>query len=300
MKLTLAAIVVGACVSALGGAIARSEDTSTISWCASVAEARKAAEPEWKPILIFGSADGCADGDEMLKRVFADEKVCDVISREFVIVCVNAADLPPEVAPLVRKIEGDVVPFVAYVTPDGELLRGTRGLREVEAFTEDLDAVAKDERLDATRRNEAKLAKGIDLAQRDIAAKRYASALSSANEALQLPGRSASRKRLHEIVAEIEAVGRELFQQCIDAAIAGDFERALALAKRVEREFRTLAVEKDAAAAVHIASRLRAASMDALNGNTSLARKELDALAAEVKEGPFVTIIQEKLRALTP
>lgn len=236
----------------------------------------------------------------MAKRVFANKSVGDLLSREFVCLLVNADDLPQDVDALVRKVDGDILPFIAYVTPSGEFLTGTSGFRDVGDLTSDLESVLKNGRLAASPQDETKLARGAAAAQKELDTKHYASARRVATEQLKAPGRSESRTKLRAIIAACDDAGRELLRQSIESAKGDSLDKAMSLAKQVQRDFKGTPLETDAASAVKCIGKLQTAAMEAARGDKPAARHDYQLLMSEAKNSPFAAIAEDKLKALSP
>lgn len=91
------------------------------AWLDSEAEGRRRAEVEGKPMLVDFSAAWCGACKELEHFTFSDARVIDAASR-FVPVRVDATTRTPEIAELMRVYGIRGLPWVAFVTPQGEIL----------------------------------------------------------------------------------------------------------------------------------------------------------------------------------
>lgn len=91
------------------------------AWLTSEAEGMQRAAREGKPMLVDFSAAWCGACKELEHFTFSDPRVIDAAAR-FVPVRIDATTRTPEVANLMQKYGIRGLPWVAFVTPEGDIL----------------------------------------------------------------------------------------------------------------------------------------------------------------------------------
>jgi thiol:disulfide interchange protein DsbD len=99
-----------------------SQRTSASTWLASEAEGLRLARAEGKPMLVDFGASWCGACKELEHITFADARVQSLAQR-FVTVRVDATTRTPEVDALMTRYGIVGLPWVAFVTPEGEILQ---------------------------------------------------------------------------------------------------------------------------------------------------------------------------------
>jgi thiol:disulfide interchange protein DsbD len=93
----------------------------TAGWVQSEAEGLQRARAEGKPMLVDFSASWCGACKELEHLTFADPRVQELATR-FVTVRVDATTRTPEIDALMERYGIVGLPWVAFVTPGGEIL----------------------------------------------------------------------------------------------------------------------------------------------------------------------------------
>jgi thiol:disulfide interchange protein DsbD len=91
-------------------------------WLATEAEGMQRVRSEGKPLLIDFSADWCVACKELEHLTFSDERVIE-LARNFVTVRVDATRQTPHIQALMKKYGIVGLPWVAFVAPDGTILK---------------------------------------------------------------------------------------------------------------------------------------------------------------------------------
>ncbi|MFQ5599437.1 MAG: protein-disulfide reductase DsbD family protein, partial [Candidatus Krumholzibacteriia bacterium] len=100
----------------------RTGPTDGPAWLSSESEGMSVAAAEGKPMLVDFSADWCVACKELEQHTFSDERVIELAER-FVTVRVDATKQTPEITELTRKYGILGLPWVAFVTADGRILK---------------------------------------------------------------------------------------------------------------------------------------------------------------------------------
>jgi thiol:disulfide interchange protein DsbD len=91
-------------------------------WLVSEADGMHVAVAEGKPLLVDFSAEWCVACKELEHFTFSDERVIE-LAKSFVTVRVDATHQTPEIQGLIHKYGIRGLPWVAFVTPDGTILK---------------------------------------------------------------------------------------------------------------------------------------------------------------------------------
>ncbi len=91
-------------------------------WLASESQGSERAATEGKPMLVDFSAEWCVACKELEHFTFSDERVIE-LSKSFVAVRVDATKQTPEIQSLMKKYGIVGLPWVAFVAPDGTILK---------------------------------------------------------------------------------------------------------------------------------------------------------------------------------
>jgi thiol:disulfide interchange protein DsbD len=111
-------------------------------WLATEAEGVRVATAEKKPLLVDFSAEWCVACKELERFTFSDPRVIER-AKEFITVRVDATRQTPEIQSLIRKYGISGLPWVAFVMPDGRILKehSVTGYIDAEAMLERMQQV---------------------------------------------------------------------------------------------------------------------------------------------------------------
>lgn len=232
----------------------------------------------------------------MESRVLPAKDVAAILAAKFVCVKVNA-DNPGPAAKILGQVQGNTLPFFAYVTPDGKFISGTSGFRDEKTFKADLEGVLQSELLKVPAPLEKKLAKMAEQAAKDAEAGKTAALIKTARQAQAIRGSSPSKDKIAELYAAAVEQGRGKLQEAADLCRDGKFDEADKLVGAVARDYKGTELDKPAAAAKKALPRLRQAHKDAEAGNAKSARRAWELVVKECADAPaFVALAESKLK----
>jgi thiol:disulfide interchange protein DsbD len=96
---------------------------SASTWIASEAEGLRLAREQRKPMLVDFGASWCGACKELEHITFADARVQSLAEERFVTVRVDATTRTPDVDALMTRYGIVGLPWVAFVTSEGEILQ---------------------------------------------------------------------------------------------------------------------------------------------------------------------------------
>jgi hypothetical protein len=235
----------------------------------------------------------------MESRVLPSADVAPLLSR---FVCVKVdADNPGEAEKILSQVKGNILPFYAYLTPDGKFISGTSGYRDVGVFKADLEGVMKSELLKVPAELEKKLAKLADQAEKDLEAKKTSAVLKAAKDAQLIRGFSASKDRLLGLQGKALESGRERIREAADLCRDGKYEEAGTLVASLLKDFKGTELEAAGNAANKGKDKLKTASIEVERGNKAAAKRQLELVVKECKDAaPFVELAEARLKELAP
>jgi hypothetical protein len=123
-----------------GGAHPYFDDHGTLAWYRSLPQAQRAARAEGKVVLIECGRRVCPQCNVLVSQVIADPRVAPEISRSAVGLALEVDELDAAVDGLFHDHlpNARMLPFVAFVTPDGEWITGFAGRTSVAGFLDHL------------------------------------------------------------------------------------------------------------------------------------------------------------------
>jgi hypothetical protein len=231
-------------------------------------------------------------------RVLPSDEVSAVLSANFACLKVNIDSPPVEVKKFLDQVQGQTLPFYAYVTPDGKFIHGTSGFRAVEAFKQDLDKALRSDAMRAPPEVEKKLVQLATQAEKDLEAKRYGAVQRAAKDAEKVKGFSDARVRLQEMQGKALAALRQALDETAALAKDGKLDDALVSARRQLNDFRGTEVEAASVTAVKSIERLKAAAGNAEKGDKAGARHVYQLIQKEAPDSPYAAIAAERLKGL--
>ena len=232
----------------------------------------------------------------MESRVLPAKDVAAILAAKFVCVKVNV-DSPGPAAKILEQVQGNTLPFFAYVTPEGKFISGTSGFRDEKTFKADLEGVLQSDVLRVPAPLEKKLASMAEQAAKDAEAGKTAAVVKTARQAEAIRGSSASKDRIRELYAKALEDGRGRLEAAADLCREGKFDDAGKVVSEVSKDYKGTELEKAAAAANKALPRLRQAHKDAEAGNANAAKRAWELVVKECKDaGPFAELAEEKLK----
>lgn len=234
----------------------------------------------------------------MESRVLPADEVAVLLAANFVCVKVNVDNAPADVQDILSQVQGNILPFYAYIAPDGKFIAGTSGFRDVKMFKADLQAALKSDLLRLPPAVEKKLQKAADQAAKDLEAKKYAAVIRAAKDAEKFKGVSDARDKLKDLATQAAELGKKAIEEAAGLAKEDKIDEALALAKKLQADFKGTEVETAANDAVKSLDRLKAALADIAKGAKADAKNRYTLILKEAKDSPWAAIAEEKLKML--
>ena len=219
-----------------------------------------------------------------------------ILAAKFVCVKVDA-DSPGPASKILSQVQGNTLPFFAYVTPDGKFISGTSGFRDEKTFKADLEGVLQSDLLRVPAPLEKKLEKMAEQAAQDAEAGKTAALIKTARQAQAIRGSSASKDKIAELYANALEQGRGKLAEAAEMCRDGKFDDADKLVSAVARDYKGTELDKPAAAAKKALPRLRQAHKDAEAGNKNSARRAWELVVRDCTDAPaFVEVAESRLK----
>lgn len=232
----------------------------------------------------------------MESRVLPAKDVAAILAAKFVCVKVNA-DSPGAAAKILDQVQGNTLPFFAYVSPDGKFISGTSGFRDEKTFKADLEGVLASDLLRVPAPLEKKLATMAEQAAKDAEAGKTAAVVKTAKQAQAIRGSSPSKDKIAELYAKAIDEGQQKLKDAAGLCGEGTFDDAEKLVSAVSKDFKGTELEKPAAAAAKALPRLKQAHKDSEAGNKNSAKRAWELVVKECKDAPaFVELAESKLK----
>ena len=222
--------------------------------------------------------------------------VAPLLAGKFVCVKVDA-DNPGPASKILSQVQGNTLPFFAYVTPDGKFISGTSGFRDEKAFKADLEGVLASDLLRVPAPLEKKLEKMAEQAAKEAEAGKTTAVIRTARQARGIRGSSPSKDKIAEIYAKTVEEGQAKLKEAAELCGEGKFDDADKLVSAVARDYKGTELDKPAAAAKKALPRLRQAHKDAEAGNKNSAQRNWELVVKDCQDAPaFVALAEEKLK----
>jgi hypothetical protein len=174
----------------------------------------------------------------MESRVLPAKAISALLSENFICVKVNIDTPPAPAQKLLEQVNGNTLPFYAYITPEGRFISGTSGFRDEARFKADLEGVIKSDLLKVSADAEKGLAAAAEQAGKDLESKKFGSVVKAARDAESVKGVSDSKKKLRQLLGQAVVAGRALLQDADELVKANKHVEALAIIRRVQSDFR--------------------------------------------------------------
>jgi hypothetical protein len=289
---------------ALAALAAPAENASqpAIAWITDYEEARCTAAKQGKPILLEEYRDTCGNCSRLQTSVLSLPDVVALVNRRFGPLRAHTDRLPPDLENLLRKIHGAgkkyELPFLAYLTPEGEVVHSTYGFRAPRAFRQDLETVLAGDAFRMSPDVGNRIARLAESAAKSFEARRFAAVIRAAAEAGAERGWSESKEKLAALLEKCESEGSRALDQAAQHAVRGRFDDAEAAARKVREEFAGTTLEREAERAISILDRMRRAERYAEEGEITAARTLLDSIASASDEQRWAGAARERLAKL--
>jgi hypothetical protein len=203
------------------------------------------------------------------------------------------ADNPGPAGKYTGRVKGDILPFYAYVSPDGKFIYGTSGFRSEPVFLADLETVLRSDDLKVAPDLERRLAKLADQAAKDLEANKVGSVLKAAREADAARGFSASKDKIEDLHNQVLALGREKLRDASQLCADGKFDESAAALSGLIRDFKGSDVERAASAANKALDRFKAASKES---DPKAVRRLYETILNDCKDAtPFWELARAKM-----
>ena len=236
----------------------------------------------------------------MESSVLPAAEISAILSSKFICVKIDA-DNPGDAEKMLGQVKGNVLPFYAYVTPEGKFISGTSGFRNEKVFKADLEGAMKSDLMKVPADAEKKLAKAAEQAAKDLEAKKVASVLKAAKDADTIRGFSDSKDKLKELAAQAVQLGHQRIKEAADLCKDSKFEEAAAILSTVAKDFKGSEVEPAAAAATKAVDHLRSAGKFLEKEDKAGAKKQCELVVKECKDvAPFLELAEAKLKEIAP
>lgn len=228
----------------------------------------------------------------MESRVLPAAEINAILASKFICVKVNIDSPDGNAQKMLSQVQGNILPFFAYATPDGKFISGTSGFRDEAKFKADLDAVLKNPALRVPADVEKKLAKVAEQAAKDFEAGKIAAVFKAAKTAETARGFSESKDKIEELRSKAVENGHAKIKEAADLCRDAKFDEAAGIVSALVKDVKGTELEKPAAAATKGVDRLKGAAKDA-----SAAKRLCELIVKECKDAPaFVELAEAKLK----
>src|SRR5688572_16423163 len=229
----------------------------------------------------------------MESRVLPTPAVAAILSAKFICVKVDA-DNPGPAEKMLSQVQGNVLPFYAYVSPDGKFISGTSGFRSEKVFQADLEGVLKSDQLRVPPEFEKKLAKMADQAAKDAEAGKTAAVIKASRDADLIRGFSASKDKIKELFDQAVEKGHQKIKDAAALCAEGKFDEAGAMLSPLAKDYKRTERERPAAAPVKALDQFQCAAKETDPRN---AKRSYEQVLKDCKDSaPFVELAQSKLK----
>jgi hypothetical protein len=205
------------------------DDAGNVNWRPSVAAALQLAQKTGKPLFIEACKDGDGDCRQMAAGALRDPIVGLTLSRHFVSVAVDKEKAPPELQEVFKRVEGNKLPFLVFLTDKGQYILGISGPRDAKRFQGDLEEVLKGKQVLMSKKNEADLARHVAALQKALDAKDYKKAIAALHGVEQVHGYSAEKDRAYDLMDKAQEEGANVLRKAFDLARKTDLNGAKAV-----------------------------------------------------------------------
>lgn len=235
----------------------------------------------------------------MQSRVLPAPEISPILAR---FVCVKIdADNPGDADKILSQVKGNILPFYAYVTPEGKFISGTSGFRDVNAFKGDLEGAMKSDLMRAPAEVEKKLAKIAEQAAKDLEAKKFAGVVKAARDAEAVRGFSDSKDKIRDLYAQAVGGAQQKIKEAAELSKESKFDEAAALLAPLAKDFKGTEVEPAAVAANKALDRLKSVSKFLEKADKAGAKRQCELILKESKDAPaFVELAEAKLKEIAP
>jgi uncharacterized protein YyaL (SSP411 family) len=119
------------------------DDKGCLDWHTRWNEALAAARKEQKPIFIEFGREACGQCRALVQGVVPHAEIAPLLQRGFIALASDCDDAEPEVEELAQQLEDAyMLPFVLFVSPEGQFLRGLSGAINPLTFKRTLQELA--------------------------------------------------------------------------------------------------------------------------------------------------------------
>lgn len=202
------------------------DDAGNINWRPNFAAAVQLAQKTGKPLFIEACREGDGDCRQMAAGALRDPAVGLTLGRHFVSVAVDKAKSPPELQEVFKRVEGEKLPLLVFLSDKGQYLLGISGPREPKKFQADLEEVLKSKQLALSKKGEADLTKHVAALQKALDAKDYKKAVAAFHSIEQVHGYSAEKDRAYDLMDKAQEDGANVLRKAFDLARKTDMNGA--------------------------------------------------------------------------
>ena len=204
------------------------DDAGNVNWRPSIAAALQLAQKTGKPLFIEACKEGDGDCRQMANGALRDPIVGLTLSRHFVSVAVDKEKAPPELQEVFKRVEGNKLPYLVFLTDKGQYILGISGPREAKKFQGDLEEVLKGKQLAVAKKSEADLSRHVAALQKALDAKDYRKALLSFHSIEQIHGYNPEKDRAYDLMDKAQEEGANVLRKAFDLARKTDLNGARA------------------------------------------------------------------------
>jgi hypothetical protein len=236
----------------------------------------------------------------MESRVLPSTEISAILTSKFVCLKVDA-DNPGDAEKMLSQVKGNILPFYAYVTPEGKFISGTSGFRSEKVFKADLEGVLKSDLMKVAPDAEKKLAKLADQAAKDLEARKLQAVFKAARDADTVRGVSESKDKIKELAGQAVQLGMQRITEACDLCRDAKFDEAGAILSALVKEFKGTDVEPAAIAANKAVDHFKSAAKALEKEDKAGAKKQFDLVVKECKDvAAFLELAESKLKEIAP
>ena len=211
-------------------------------------------------------------------------------------------DPPPGAEKLLRQVNGNILPFYVYTTPDGQFISGTSGYRDEREFKGDLERVLRHDALKVPPEVEKRLAAAVEQARKDLDAKQYGAVVKAWRDGVSAKGFSDSKRILQGILEKAVAAGRARLAEADALAQAGKHDEAKALLKQLQSDFRGTDLDGPIQASLAAVEKAKPSPgpdtvvlKDGTSVNGKIVARTDDRIVVQTPDGKFLKIEKDKV-----
>ena len=222
-----------------------------------------------------------------------DPKVSTLLNRHFIPVVVDIDKPPPELIPLLQKVDGQTLPFLLCVSDRGQYMSGTSGRRDAAQLKGDLDKTLQDKQFALTKAGEAELTKQVAALEKVLDDKAYAKVPPIWQAIGRVRGYGPLKEKAYDLLDAAQEEAKKELLEALKESIGKDFAAAKKRATAVSKAYAGLPIADEAkqhAAALTLMEPVTKLLADKKGNYKAAATQQLDLLLKLHGDTPYASI----------